>query len=85
MEEIVDETDDAWMDESKIEDLKAVMRLVESDELEGYMQRMKASLCERDYELLEQVIHWHIEFFAALREDDITDEEIKERFLPRQK
>lgn len=83
MQETVDENE-AWMDESKVQALREVMEFVESDEVEGHLQRMKACLSERDYELLEQVIHWHIDFFAALREDGITDEEIKERFLPRQ-
>lgn len=80
-EETVDEND-ARMDESKIQALKKVMRFVESDELEGHLERMKALLSEEDYELLEQVYQWHADFFAALREDDITDEELRERFLP---
>ena len=71
LEKIMDQQDEtiAGVD---IELLKFVKEFVESDDLDLMLTNIKASMSQEDYESFKKNVDSLIEFFAALKEGNVT-------------
>ena len=71
LEKIMDQQDEtiAGVD---IELLKFVKEFVESDDLDLMLKNIKASMSQEDYESFKKNVDSLIEFFAALKDGNIT-------------
>lgn len=71
-------------EELDIDLVRKVYQLVESGELEDFLQRIKTAMPEEEYKTIEAVVDWHVQFFDVLKDEDVTVDELQERFLPSQ-